>query len=130
MISPSFSVSCTAPAQSELVTIEDMSDLYLLSHSDVEGNDDYSGVVDSDSSAQRGASNVNSDSEWRNESVTYKDKYFKESCNEKKTDKKEIKKVQNNEDGTESVVTMREEEKMQILHKNGTDDDNIIEVDV
>ncbi|RUS74853.1 hypothetical protein EGW08_017377 [Elysia chlorotica] len=117
------SASSTAAAQSELVTIEDMSDLYLLGH------EDYNADEDIDASPRRRPQNAGSAREGRKESVTFRDDYD-EACSTKKTDEKESQKVQNNGDATESALAETEEEE-EALVGNGKDNGKVVgEVDV
>lgn len=116
---PAAPPSSTAAAQSELVTIEDMSDLYLLSNTDI-GVDEM-GDTDPEI-AQNGGSGSSAAQDGRKESVTFQDDV-------------ELEKVEDDENSCkingEEGVAEDDEENLQFLPKNGTGDGGVIgEVDV
>ncbi|GFS13851.1 monocarboxylate transporter 10 [Elysia marginata] len=119
--------SSTAAAQSELVTIEDMSELYLLSNPDTGIDDQHIG--DEDPEALQSAQNGQKINEGRKESVTFKDAVADENTEANSS-------VGKNEEGDGKEVHDEDyieddDEKLQFLPNNGAGDSNVVgEVDV
>ena len=131
--------SSTAAAQSELVTIEDMSDLYLLGNTDVTA-DDYNEDADAESLTPEKTRNGKTVGPVRKESVKFKDTVTEEKVDNvtedgyhKETAVEESKEMQVTENGAEIVEgeDEGEDEKLQFLPGEGAGDGKVVgEVDV